>query len=230
MVKKIVMHDQVPGFIEPTPIVIDVGKLRRAMLEINAFVGYQPSEAFTSFNKKAGICLTHPPVIPQSVIDEWGDVRSKFVGPMSDGEPALRRNFGMTTAQFTEMHPIVQSSYIKEIVDQLQAYTQTRFGSGKICWIHSGTLSPGATYHMHKDDHCIGRYHIVEYTTEYSYMMVEEGYEIKTVYLPADGRVWFLDTNVNHNAMNLTPMEDIRISEKLRTHLILSIYEQAGQS
>jgi hypothetical protein len=222
--KKIVICDQVPGFIEPTPIVINVSKLRQTMREINQFVGYSPAEAFDSFNKKTGICLTYPPNIPQSIIDKWGNVRSKFVGPISDGELALRESYNMSTAQYTEMHPIVQNSYIKEILDQLQSYTQTRFGSGRVCWIHSATLAPGASYNLHKDEHCIGRLHIVEYTTEYSYMMVEDDYEIKTVHLPADGRVWFLDTNVNHTALNLTPMTAF---EKLRTHLILSIYQQS---
>lgn len=224
--KKIVMCNQVPGFIEPVPIVFNVAKLRQAMREINEYVGYSPSEAFNSFNKKSGICLTYPPNIPQSVIDEWGDIRSKFVGPISDGEHVVRQEYGLSTAEYTEMHPIVQRSYIKEIADQLQAYTQTRFGSGRICWIHSGTMAPGASYHLHKDEHCVGRYHIVEYTTEYSYMMVEEEYEIKTVYLPADGQVWFLDTNVNHTALNLTPTTESNKVEKLRTHLILSIYQQ----
>lgn len=220
------MCEQVPGLIEPIPIVINIGKLRLAMQKINEYVGYNPAEAFNSVNKKAGICLTYPPSIPQHVIDEWGDTRSKFVGPMSEGEPVLKEKYQMSTAQFTEMHPIVQNSYIKEISDQLQSYTQTRFGSGRICWIHSNTLSPGAAYHLHEDEHCIGRYHIVEYTTPYSYMMVESEYEIKTVYMPADGQVWFLDTNVNHTALNLTPLQEAIKNEKLRTHLILSIYEQ----
>jgi hypothetical protein len=57
-------------------------------------------------------------------------------------------------------------------------------------------------------------------------MMVEEDYEIKTVHLPVDGRVWFLNTNVNHTALNLTPMPENSKTQKLRTHLILSIYEQ----
>jgi len=223
MVKKIVMCDQVPGFIEPTPIVINLGKLRSAMREINSYVGYSPSEAFDSFNKRTGICLTYPPNIPQSIVDKWGEVQSKFVGPISDGEAAIRENYKMSTADYTEMHPIVQVSYIKEILDQLQAYTQTKFGTGKICWIHSGTLAPGGSYNLHKDEHCLGRYHIVETTTPYSYMMIEEKYEIKTVHLPADCRVWFLDTNVNHTALNLAPNDTF---EKLRTHLILSIYEQ----
>ena len=223
MSKKIVMYDQVPGFIEPVPITINVGKLRLAMQEINQYVGYNPIEAFDSFNKRAGICLTHPPIIPQSIIDKWGDIRSKFVGPISDGEAAIRENYEMSTSQFTEMHPIVQNSYIKEILDQLQSYTQSIFVSGKICWIHSGTLAPGASYNLHKDEHCLGRYHIVETTTPYCYMMVEKEYEIKTVHLPVDCRVWFLDTNVSHTAINITPSDGI---EKLRTHLILSIYEQ----
>lgn len=223
MVKKIVMCDRVPGFIEPTPIVINLGKLRSAMREINSYVGYSPSTAFDSFNKRTGICLTYPPNIPQSIVDKWGEVRSKFVGPISDGEAAIRENYKMSTADYTEMHPIVQGSYIKEILDQLQAYTQTKFGTAKICWIHSGTLAPGGSYNLHKDEHCLGRYHIVETTTPYSYMMIEEEYEIKTVHLPADCRVWFLDTNVNHTALNLAPENTF---EKLRTHLILSIYEQ----
>ena len=226
MAKKIVMHDQVLGQIEPVPITIDLGKLRQAMQAINSFVGYSPKEAVDSFNKKTNICLTYPPNIPQSIIDKWGDIRSKFVGSISDGEFLIRQEYNLSTAQYTEMHPIVQNSYIKEILDQLQAYTQTRFGSGKICWIHSGTLAPGGSYNLHKDEHCIGRYHIVETTTPYCYMMVEQEYEIKTVHLPADCRVWFLNTNVNHTALNLTPSTKVDKTEKLRTHLILSIYEQ----
>ena len=220
------MYDQVPGFIEPLPITIDVGKLRSAMQAINSFVNYSPVEALNSFNKLTGICLTYPPDIPQSVIDKWGDIRSKFVGPISDGEPALRRNYDISTSQFTEMHPIVQDSYIKEILDQLQSYTETRSDSGKICWIYSATMAPSGSFHLHKDEHCIGRYHIVETTTPYCYMMIEDEYEIKTVHLPVDGRVWFLNTNVNHTAINLTPMPENSKTQKLRTHLILSIYEQ----
>ena len=221
------MYDQVPGFIEPLPITIDVGKLRSAMQAINSFVGYSPVEALNSFNKLTGICLTYPPDIPQSVIDKWGDIRSKFVGPISDGEPALRRNYNISTSQFTEMHPIVQDSYIKEILDQLQSYTETRSDSGKICWIYSATMAPSGAFHLHKDEHCIGRYHIVETTTPYCYMMIEDEYEIKTVHLPADGQVWFLNTNVNHTAINLTPMPENSKTQKLRTHLLLSIYKQS---
>lgn len=227
MSKKIVMYDQVPGFIEPVPITVDIGKLRIAMQEINQYVGYKPAEAVDSFNKLTGICLTYPLIIPDSVVDKWGDTRSKFVGPMSDGEPALRRNYNLSTSQFTEMHPVVQDSYIKEILDQLQSYTETRFDSGKICWIYSASMAPGGAFHLHKDIHCIGRYHIVETTTPYCYMMVEDKHEIKTVHLPADGQVWFLDTNVNHTAINITPSFAV---EKLRTHLILSIYQQARKS
>jgi hypothetical protein len=215
------MYDKVQNLIDPVPLNVDLKQLRKAIWAIGQVVDYDPNECLRNSYKQSTINFTYPKNIPQSVIDKFGDLKSKFIGPMTYGEGPVKQLYNIGTDEFTEMHPLVANSYIKTIFDQIQNYHISQFGSGAIRWVHSPSLAPSAGFYMHVDPHCTARYHIVLNTTDYSYMMVEQDNEIKTVHMPADGRVWFLDTNVPHNATNLTPVDQ---TINVRTHLIFSVY------
>lgn len=215
------MYDKVQDLIDPVALTVDLKQLRKDIWIIGREIGYDPNECLRNSHKQSAINFTYPKNIPQSIIDQFGDLKSKFIGPLTYGEGPVKQLYNISTKEFTEMHPLVENSYVKTVFDQIQNYHSSQFGSGTIRWVYSGSLAPSAGFYMHVDPHCTARYHIVLNTTDYSYMMVEQNNEIKTVHMPADGRVWFLDTNVPHNATNLTPVDQIL---NVRTHLIFSVH------
>ncbi len=221
MPRKIVMYDKVQSLVEPTTLSVDLVKLRDAVDEISKKIPYDPANCLNFESKQSSINFTHPANIPESIIAQHGEFKSKFVGGLSGGETVLKEKYNMSTADFTEMDALVSESYIKVVFDQIQNYHNSKFGVGSIRWVHGATLGPGAGFNMHVDKHCLARYHVVLYTNDYSYTMVEQNNEIKIVHMPADGQVWFLNTNVLHNATNLIPS---RSKDNLRTHLIFSVY------
>ena len=223
MTKKIVMYDTVQDLIDPIPISVDLVRLYETIQVISRAVGYDPNECFKSKSKKSTINFTYPKNIPQSIINAHGDLKSKFIGPLTQGEDRIKELYNIGTNEFTEMHPIIEQSYIKTVFDQIQQYHTSKFGSGAIRWVHSSSLAPGAAFGLHIDLHCIARYHIALITTECSYMMVNNDNEIKTVHIPADGRVWLLDNNVQHTAINLVYVD--KETDRVRTHLIFSVYD-----
>lgn len=223
MAKKIVMYDTVPDLIDPIPINVDLVHLYETIQVISRAVGYNPTECFKSNSKKSTINFTYPKNIPQNIIDGYGDLKSKFIGPMTHGEDRIKELYNIGTDEFTEMHPMIEESYIKTVFDQIQKYHLLKFGSGKIRWVHSSSLAPGAAFGLHIDVHCTARYHIALTTSECSYMMVADDNEIKTVHIPADGRVWFLDNSVQHTAINLVHVN--KETDRVRTHLIFSVYD-----
>jgi hypothetical protein len=223
MIKPFVMYNSVPNLIEPTTLTVDFEKLADNINGINEAVGHDPLSCLTATGRKSSISLTHPKVIPQKMIDRYGEFRSKFIGPITDGEYILKTNYNISTSDFTEMHQMVRYSYVKTVMDQIQTYHSSRFGKGTVRWIQSASLGPGGGFCLHKDPHCELRYHVVLQTNNYCYTMVLDNDEIKVVHMPADGRVWLLDTNVLHNAVNYTNDEENPLS--VRTHLIFTVYD-----
>ena len=220
--KRLVTYDKVDKLIDPIPLIIDLERLKKDVIDIGNAVGYTENGLVSGTEIKhnqSTINFTHPKNIPQACIDKNGEFRSKFVGLLTSGQEYLMRNFNLSTEEFTEMDDLVTNSYLKVVTDQLQDYHTKTYGKGQIRWIHGATLGPSASFHLHIDPHTTIRYHIALTTNDYSFMMAEDGEEIKVVNIPADGRVWFLETNVNHNAINISP------SREIRTHLIFSVYD-----
>jgi len=218
---RIQTYEIVHNLIDPTPIKVDLPKLTKVIDNIRSCVGYDPSSCLENPGNQSTITLTYPKNIPKEFVDRHGELRSKFIGGITGGETTMKEKYNISTADYTEMHNIVRYSYVNTIAKQLEDYHRAKYGSGKIAWIHSPTLGPGAGFSMHIDSHCTARYHIVLTTTKYSYMMVEEDNEIKCVHIPADGRVWFLNTGVLHNAVNFIPSYN---EVSTRTHLIFSVH------
>jgi hypothetical protein len=221
MLRNIKMYESVPALIEPIPIVVDLNKLNADITKIGSFVDYSATaRCLSSPTKQSTITLTYPKNIPEEFVNKLGELRSKFVGPITSGEGPLMEKYNLSTAHFTEMHQIVKDSYVKVIADQINEYHANKYGSGQVAWIHSPSLGPGIGFSMHRDRHCVARYHIALATNDYSYMLAEESNEIKAVHIPADGRIWQLNNNILHSAINFAP---VNYPNVVRTHLIFSM-------
>ena len=216
------MQDQVPGLIEPTTLSIDLARLNLDIKKIWSTLDYQSNDFKLALGKNFN--LTHPEYIPQSIVDEFGELKSKFLGPLSYGEYQVMKNYGISTSLFTEMHDMVKNSYVKDVVDLVHNYHVSTKGPAPVQWVFTVTLGAGGGYKLHRDVFTAHRYHVCLETNDFCFMMVKENSsnKIQTVHIPADGRVWLLDTNILHTAWNLDSN-----ANKLRTHLIISIGQQA---
>ncbi len=217
------MKEQVPGLIEPIDLSVDLARLNSDVNKLWDTLGFQKN-VFKK-TKAVNFNLTYPKHIPQSIINEFGELKSKFLGPLSYGETTVMKTYGISTALFTEMHDMVKHSYIKNVVDLVHNHHVSTKGSAQVQWVFTATLGPGGGHKLHRDMHTAYRYHICLETNDFSFVIAKEkdSHELQTVHIPADGRVWLLDTNLLHTAWNLDHNID-----SLRTHLIISIGQQAA--
>jgi hypothetical protein len=217
------MKEQVPGLIEPIDLSVDLAQLNLDVNKLWDTLGFQKKV----FQKTRAINfnLTYPKNIPQSIINEFGELKSKFLGPLSYGETQVMNTYGISTASFTEMHDMVKNSYIKNVVDLVHNYHIANKGPASVQWVFTVTLGAGGGYKLHRDEFTAYRYHICLETNDFSFVIAKEknSHELQTVHIPADGRVWLLDTTVMHTAWNL----DYDTTSS-RTHLIISISNQAA--
>lgn len=220
MIPNITPYDMVPGFIEPTPLVIDLDKLNIAVEEIFAYAKFDKYSALAAPSKNVNFNLNYP----SKISDEYLSVESrKYVGRLSLGEEDLMKQFNVSTTDFDTMPDLVKNSYIGEVTAQLTAWHNTnRAALGHINRIHCIVLSNGSGHRLHVDPHTTCRYHIALTTNIYSYMMAVDENQVKTVHIPADGRIWLLDTNNEHAAQNIAP-HHIGKDERLRIHMVFSV-------
>ena len=217
------MKEQVPGLIEPIDLSVDLARLNLDVNKLWDTLGFQKNV----FKKTKSVIfnLTYPKHIPQSITNEFGELKSKFLGPLSYGETTVMKTYGISTALFTEMHDMVKNTYIKNVVDLVHNYHISTKGPGSVQWVFTVTLGAGGGYKLHRDEFTACRYHICLETNDFSFVIAKEqgSHELQTVHIPADGRVWLLATNLLHTAWNL----DHNIDSS-RTHLIISISNQAA--
>lgn len=212
-------YNSVPGAIEPTPLKFDVDKIKFAINALHAKNSFDPTSAFGNKARIAVFNLNHPKTLPPTLTAE----REKYVGQLSTDEANLKSRFNITTGDFNTMPHDVKSSYIGEIYDQLVSWHNANNSRhGQIKRIHCVHMANGSGYHMHVDPQTTIRYHIAVTTNEYCYMFAKGKDEVCSVHIPADGRVWLLDTRTVHTALNL--QQNIGTKEELlRTHLIFSV-------
>jgi hypothetical protein len=220
MIPNITPYDTVPGFIEPTPLCIDIAKLNIAVSEIFAHVKFDKYSALSAPSKNVNFNLNYPSKIPA----EYITVESKkYVGDLSLGEEELMKRFNISTADFDTMPELVKNSYIGTVASQLtEWHNANRPELGQINRIHCIVLSNGSGHRLHVDPHTTCRYHIALTTNIYSYMMAVDEGQVKTVHIPADGRIWLLDTNHDHAAQNIAP-HNIGRDNRLRIHMVFSV-------
>jgi hypothetical protein len=222
--KRVVTYDSIENLCEPTPITVDLALLKSTLDNIYQRVGYSPEEWRQSPHSQSSISLTYPDQIPQPLIDKYGEFVARF--RLVGNEDKLKAQSTNTSEMFN-MDNIVKHSYINDIAKQIVNYHAIRFPDSKnvLSRIHSGTLGTDSGFRLHTDRHATMRYHIVTDTNDFCFMGSLNGInseEIKLVHIPADGRVWMLDTQTFHNAMNICPIWLFEQSKLTRTHLIFT--------
>jgi hypothetical protein len=210
-------HHSVPRLIEKTPVKFDIHRIR---VDVDSFLNackVGRFRAFTTENKMWSLNLNYPPNPEQY---DPGNPYCKFRGKLSGNESALAK-VGITSKDFTEMLPAVSNSYLGEVYRSVKAYHDTNHPNlGTITRIHVAFMADGASYQLHMDPHTGAKYHIPVWTNPYSYMMVDDEGELKSVNMEADGHLWRLDTNRLHTALNLMPKSASR-EDRIRAHIII---------
>jgi hypothetical protein len=208
------------GVIEALPLQFDIVKINTVLNELYAKVKFD-SELNDLPNNSVWFNLNHPATLPASVL-EAGEA-GKYVGQIATGEQNLKLKYGLTHGDFTVMPDFVKNSYIGEVYNQLvDWHNLNKLSLGTVNRVHCAYLGPGASYRFHKDPHTTIRYHIAVTTNPYCYMMAQVGDEVISTHIPADGRVWLLDTSVYHTALNLFP-NMLTSNNMIRTHMIFSV-------
>jgi hypothetical protein len=221
--KRVVTCDSIENLCEPTPITVDLDLLKSTLNNIYKRVGYSPEEWRQSPHSQSSISLTYPDQIPQNLIDRYGEVVARF---RLVGSEAKLKAQSTNTSEMFNMDDIVKHSYINDIAKQIVNYHTMRFPNSNdmLGRILGATLGTDAGLRLHIDQHATVRYHIVLSTNDFCFMGSLNGInseEIKLVHIPADGRVWLLDTQTFHNAMNISPNWHFD-KELTRTHLIFT--------
>jgi len=212
-------YNSVPGLIEPTPLKFDGDKIKSALKTIHTMNSFDPCAAFNNATRQVAFNLNYPEKLLSKIKTE----REKYVGQLSTDEEKLQTRFNITTGDFNIMPDAVKSSYIGEIYNQLADWHNANNSQhGRITRVHCVHMANGSGYRMHRDKQTTIRYHVAVETNEYCYMFAQEQDEIRSVHIPADGRVWLLDTRTIHTALNLKT-NTVPKEQLLRTHLIFSV-------
>lgn len=214
--KALISVDSIPKLVEPIGIQIDINRLQSEVLEIYQARKFSELKAYETTTRQVTFNFNHPKVIPAGV-------ENIHFGALATGEDLLKSRFNMTTSDFTEMDPMVIGTYLEDVYNQIQDWHKKNCSElGTLTRMQCTVLANGAGYQMHVDHHTTIRYHIALRTNEYSYMLCQDNENIKVVHIPADGRIWLLDTRAMHTALNLAPNRIDRL-ERLRSHIILSV-------
>ena len=92
-------------------------------------------------------------------------------------------------ADYTVLHPELKGTYVDEIFNRLP-FTPFR--------ARLMVLDPGVCYSMHNDE--TPRYHIAVNTSSGARFVFVERQQV--IHIPADGRIYFVDTRQTHTAFN----------------------------
>lgn len=176
-------------------------------------------------NTKLGVNLTHPPmegIALELIKGKWPDdpVKAKYLGPLTLGDkPAAEA--GLDTSSFTIIGAEIADKYIGSVIEQVKQYHATLHPElNPITRVYCAYLNTFAGYRMHMDTHTTFKYHLPLIENNYSFMFSEDESGIEMTRLPADGRLWKLDTRKLHSAVNLAPL-----SNNYRMHIIFSVYD-----
>lgn len=176
-------------------------------------------------NTKLGVNLTHPPmegIALELIKGNWklNLTKSKYLGPLTLGDkPAAEA--GLDPSSFTIIGAEIAKKYIGSVIEQVRRYHATMHPDlNPITRVYCAYLNPFSGYRMHIDTHTTFKYHLPIIENNYSFMFSEDESGIEMTRLPADGRLWKLDTRKLHSAVNLAPL-----SNNYRMHIIFSVYD-----
>jgi hypothetical protein len=173
-----------------------------------------------------GVNLTHPPMEGRAleIVAEKGWpadlIRSKYLGPLTLGDkPAA--DAGLDPSSYTIIGEEIADRYVGSVIEQVKQYHAKAYPKLKpVTRVYCAYLNTFSGYRMHIDTHTTFKYHLPVIENKYSFMFSENESGIEMTNLPADGRLWRLDTRKLHSAVNLAPL-----SNNYRMHIIFSVYD-----
>jgi len=176
-------------------------------------------------NTKFGINLTHP-LIEGSVLEliqsKWPNSlpKTKYIGPLTLGDKTAVQA-GIDPSSYTIIGEEISNRYIGSVIEQVKQYHALTYPNLKpITRVYCAYLNPFAGYKLHIDTHTTFKYHLPLIENKYSFMFTEDESKLEMNHLPADGRLWKLDTSKLHSAVNMAPE-----SNNYRMHIIFSVYD-----
>lgn len=218
----------IPGTIEPcASLCFDVDQINRDIEFLFESISFDLiKDGFNDTDtNKLGINLTHPPLegpVLELIKDKWpwSLPRSKYIGPLTLGDqPAA--NAGIDPASYTIIGEEIAHRYIGSVIEQVKQYHAVTYPNLKpVTRVYCAYLNPFSGYRMHIDTHTTFKYHLPLIDNKYSFMFSEDESGLKMTRLPADGRLWKLDTSKLHSAVNMAPE-----SNNYRMHIIFSVYD-----
>lgn len=213
--------DSVPGLIEPIDLRFDRREISLQLDLLYKKTGFDKYSPFRLSRLQNTFNLNHPKVIPEEIIQKNGEF-ARFHGNIAVDEGQLVAKYGLHVHDFVVMDPWVADTYLGEVYRKVNDWHLAN-GSGQdtLSRYQTTLLANGAGYQLHVDQHTTVRYHIAVTTNRYCYMMSQHDGVLKAVHIPADGRVWMLDTRVVHTALNIAPNK-FATDDRIRNHIIIS--------
>ena len=211
--------DRVPDLMAPIDLTVDIEQLKTAVSNIFQSVGFNEEQAFENPTKQISFNFNHPQTIPPGV-------KNIHYGALANNEDFIFNKFGLSTNDFCVLDTLAIGTYLEEVYNSIKEWhSKNKAHEGNLNRLHSTILGNGAGYHLHSDNHTTIRYHIALSTNRFTYMMCAKDGDVKVTHIPADGRVWLLDTRILHTALNLAPNRMDK-TQRLRNHLIFSVSDQ----
>jgi len=213
--------------IEPcNGVSFDVNRINQDIEWLLKYVSFDIKDYFSiEENTKLGINLTHPPIegpALELIQSKWPNSlpNTKYIGPLTLGDkPAVQA--GIDPSSYTIIGEEISKRYIGTVIEQVKQYHASTYPNLKpITRVYCAYLNTFAGYKMHIDTHTTFKYHLPVIENKYSFMFSEDESGIEMTHLPADGRLWKLDTRKLHSAVNLAPL-----SNNYRMHIIFSVYD-----
>ena len=214
--------------ISPCPnIYFDVGQIRQDIDWLFKSLNFDLFK--DSFNYegvfKLGVNLTHPPMEGQALEitkGEWPDdpVTSKYLGPLTLGDKEAAK-IGLDTSTFNITGAEIADKYVGTVIEQVKQHHANAFPNlNPVTRVYLAYLNTFSGYKLHVDQHTHFKYHLPIIENNYSYMFSENDSGLEMTHLPADGRLWRLDTRKLHSAINMAPQ-----ANNYRMHIIFSVYD-----
>ena len=174
---------------------------------------------------KLGVNLTHPPMEGQALEitkGEWPDdpVASKYLGPLTLGDKEAAK-IGLDVSTFDIIGSEIENRYLGTVIKQVKKYHAFLHPNlNPVTRVYLAYLNTFSGYKLHLDQHTVFKYHLPVIENKYSFIFSEDESELTMTHLPADGRLWRLDTRKLHSAINMAPQIN-----NYRMHIIFSVYD-----
>ena len=208
-------------------ITFDIAQINKDIIELFKSLNFDLFKDCLDMEgvSKLGVNLTHPPMEGQALEitkGVWPDdpVGSKYLGPLTLGDkPAAMIGLDVSTFNITGAE--IADRYVGTVIEQVKQYHANAYPNlNPVTRVYLAYLNTFSGYKMHKDQHTIFKYHLPIIENNYSYMFSENDSGLEMTHLPADGRLWRLDTRKLHSATNMAPE-----TNNYRMHIIFSVYD-----